>query len=76
MGFFDRNLNKEKKINEDLIEKIKEKKYYMVCLKKCFGNFVDYMSENEKLCLAKCNDNIHVYLKDNYEDLMVLKSKI
>ena len=76
MGFFDRTQKTETKVNQNLIEKIKEKKYYMYCLKQCYSNYMDYLTEEEKICLAKCNDTVHIYLNQNYEDLMLLKSKI
>jgi hypothetical protein len=75
MGFFE-SAKTPQKADDNIIEKMKENKYYMFCIQKCSKNFLDYLDEEEKICLAKCNDNIQIFLKENYDLLFQVKSKI
>ena len=58
------------------IKGIKENKYFMHCIQNCYQNYMDYLTEEEKVCLAQCNDNLDVVLRNNAKDLLQLRSSI
>ncbi len=79
MNFFSSSKEKLAKTistKEKTIDLLKRNKYYFTCIEECFKNYVDYLNDEEKVCLCKCSDNLHVYFTENYSDLIGAKSKI
>ena len=62
--------------SSQVVDQIKENRYYDYCIKKCFKNYTKYLIEEEKVCLAQCSDNISVILKKQAELIVKAKSYV